>query len=69
MLFVDSDDRLCGENAVDKLLIAAFKNDADIVDGDYVSVSADGTIHYEVKKYPEGDSAGYFFGPCVWKSL
>ena len=54
LMFVDSDDRLHGENAVDKLLTAAFKNDADIVDGNYASVAVDGTINYEVKKYSEG---------------
>lgn len=51
LLFVDSDDRLHGKNAVDKLLTVAFQYDADIVDGNYVSVSIDGTINYEVNKY------------------
>ena len=71
LLFVDSDDRLHGENAGDKLLTAAFKNDADIVDGNYVSVAVDGTINYEVKKYSEGGGgpAGNSFWPCVGKSL
>lgn len=55
LLFVDSDDRLQGKNAVDKLFTVAFQYDADIVDGNYISVSVDGTVNSEVKKYFEGE--------------
>lgn len=60
LLFVDSDDRLYGKNAIQKLLTVAFQHDADIVDGNYVSVSVDGTTNCEVKKY--FDRGGWIHG-------
>ena len=53
----------------------AFQHDADIVDGNYVSVSVDGTINYEVKKYfdrgvdPRRTLFGYACGKVYTRKL
>lgn len=69
LLFVDSDDRLCGKDAIEKLLSTAFQYDADIVDGNYISVSVDGSPNYEVKKYIDErvDPRGTLFGHACGK--
>lgn len=69
LFFLDSDDRLHGKNALDRLLTTAFRYDADIVDGNYISVSEDRMLNYEVRKYSDErvDPRGNLFGHACGK--
>ena len=57
LMFVDGDDYIA-EDCVEKLLDYAYENDADIVDGSFISLSGDKQFPYQNKK-----------GPCDYLAL
>ena len=49
LMFVDGDDYV-SEDCVEKLMDYAYENDADIVDGSFISLSMEKQYHYQNKK-------------------
>lgn len=58
-MFVDSDDIL-GQNAIEKLMRKAIATDADIVAGNYISISFNGKTRFKGSDYKEEKVS-----PCV----
>lgn len=52
IMFVDSDDIL-GQNAIEKLMRKAIATDADIVAGNYISISFNGKTRFKGSDYKE----------------
>lgn len=73
--FVDADDTLCGDKALQILMSAAKENQADVVAGNYREVTEKGQVLQEVKAYgngtiePMGNLNGFDWGKVYHKDL
>lgn len=66
IMFIDDDDRLKA-GAIEHLMEAAIKFDADVVEGAYETVYSNGTrrsgpVHENKKVFPLGNLQGFFWG-------
>jgi len=72
LMFLDSDDLLC-ENAVQILMDTAYKENADIVDGSYVTFNSSGEIKEYVHAYQKSTLGigmfGFAWGKVIRSSL